>query len=143
MLEDEVPVEQDRLNFGQERVVLVDMAPPGLDHADFRGGEIRDQSTQKIRRRHEVGIEDPDELATSNLQPGLERSGLEPRAIGSMVVLDVDALRFEPANGDFCDAACLVRRVVEHLNLEAIARIIEAADSVDQAVGHVHLVIKR
>src|SRR5262245_45428840 len=32
VLEHEMPVEQDRLDLGEERVVLVDVPPPGLHH---------------------------------------------------------------------------------------------------------------
>ena len=60
-----------------------------------------------------------------------------------MVVLDVDALGGESADGDLGDAARLVGRVVEHLNLEPVARIIEAADRVDQPIGDIHLVVDR
>ena len=37
----------------------------------------------------------------------------------------------------------LVGRVVEHLDFEPLARVLDAADRVDQAVRHVHLVVER
>ena len=39
--------------------------------------------------------------------------------------------------------ARLVGRVVEHLDLEQLARVVDAADRVDQPVGDVHLVVER
>ena len=39
--------------------------------------------------------------------------------------------------------ARLVGRVVEHLDLEQLARVVDAADRVDQPIGDVHLVVER
>ena len=47
------------------------------------------------------------------------------------------------ADGELGDAARLVGRVVEHLDFEQVARIVDAADRVDQPVGDVHLVVER
>ena len=40
-------------------------------------------------------------------------------------------------------AARFVGGVVEHLDLEQLARVVHLADGVDQPVGHVHLVVDR
>ena len=63
MLENKVAVEHDGFNFGQERVVAVDVRPSRLHHADLRIGEVVDHLHQEIFRRDEVGVEDRDELA--------------------------------------------------------------------------------
>src|SRR5262249_54108483 len=34
-------------------------------------------------------------------------------------------------------------RIVEHLNLEALSRVVQQADRIDQAIGHVHFVVDR
>ena len=112
VLEDEVAVEQDRLNLRQQRVVLVDVAPARLHHADARIGEMRHQAGQEVRRRDEVRVEDGDELAARRLQPGFERAGLVPAAIRAVVVLDVDALRGKAPDRQLGDALRLVGRVV-------------------------------
>ena len=39
-------------------------------------GEMRHQAGQEVRGRDEVGVEDRDELAARDLQPGLERARL-------------------------------------------------------------------
>ena len=84
-----------------------------------------------------------DVAAARHLQPGFERAGLVPGAIGAMEVLDVDALRRMPADRQFRDLAGFVGRVVQHLNFEQLARVIEAADGLDEPVGDVHLVVDR
>src|SRR4029079_18141333 len=103
VLEDEMAVEQDRLDLGEQRVVLVDVPPARLHHRDFAVAEVRHQPGEEIAGRDEVGVEDGNELATRHLQAGLERARLVADAIEAVVVLDVDALRGEAANGEFSD----------------------------------------
>jgi len=136
-------VEQDRLDLGQQRVVLVDVSPPRLDHPDLRVAEVGHQAGQEIGGRNEVGVEDADELAARDLQAGFERARFVPDPIRAVVVLDVDAFRGEAAHRLLGDAARFVGRVVEHLDFEQLARIVHLADRVDQAVGDVHLVVDR
>ena len=47
------------------------------------------------------------------------------------------------AHGQLGDAARLVGRVVQDLDLEQLARVVDPADRVDQPVGDVHLVVDR
>ena len=60
-----------------------------------------------------------------------------------MEVLDVDAVRRLPPDGQLGDLAGFVGRVVQHLDFEQLARVVEAADGLDQPVGDVHLVVDR
>src|SRR5262249_40523406 len=48
MLEDEMAVEENRLNLGQQRVVLIDMPPARLHHADFLVSKLRHDSLQEV-----------------------------------------------------------------------------------------------
>ncbi len=48
VLEDEVAVEQNRLDLRQQRVVLVDVAPARLHHADVRVDEVRHQLDEEV-----------------------------------------------------------------------------------------------
>ena len=82
-------------------------------------------------------------LPARHLQPGLERAGLVAGPIRPVEVLDVDALGGVPANRQLGDFAGLVGRVVQHLDFEQLPRVIEAADGIDEPVGHVHLVVDR
>ena len=49
----------------------------------------------------------------------------------------------QTADGALGDAARLVGRIVQHLNLEQLARVVDARDRLDQPVRHVHLVVER
>ena len=99
--------------------------------------------SQEVGRRNEVGVEDGDELALRDPHRGLERPGLVARAIGAMDVDDVDAVVGIAHHGALRHNARLVGRVVQHLDLEQLARVVELADGVDQPVRHVHLVVDR
>ena len=143
VLEDEMAVEQDGLDSGEQRIVAVDMAPARLDHPDAGIGEMRHQPRQEVGGRDEVGVEDRDELAARGLQPGLERAGLVPAAVQPMDVLDVDPFGGPAPHRLVGDVPGLVGRVVEHLDFQQLARVVDSADGVDQPVGDVHLVVKR
>ena len=60
-----------------------------------------------------------------------------------MDVGDVHAARGVAAHGLLGHAARLVGRVVQDLDLEELARILDLADGVDQPIGDVHLVVDR
>ena len=141
VLEDEVPVEHDRLDARQQRVVAVDVAPARLHHADLRFGELRQRPLQEVGRRHEVGVEDGDELAARDLEAGFERAGLVAGAVDAMEILDVEALRGVAADRQLGNRARLVGGVVEDLDFEEVLRIIHLDDRRDEAVDHVHLVV--
>ena len=64
VLEDEMRVEQDRLNLREERVVLVDVAPARLHHPDLLVLlEVRQRPHQEVGGRNEIRVEDRDEPA--------------------------------------------------------------------------------
>ena len=99
--------------------------------------------SQEVGLRNEVGVEDRDEVAARDLQALVERAGLVAGAILAMDVLDVDALHRVAAHGELGDLPGLVGRVVEHLDLEQLARVFDLADRVDQPIDDVHLVVER
>ena len=100
VLEHEVRVEQDRLDLGQQRVILVDVTPARLHHPDVRRVEMRQRLQQEVLRRNEVGVEDRDEVGLRQLQARFERARLVSRAIDAMQVADVEAARRMPADGE-------------------------------------------
>src|SRR6185369_7035285 len=51
LFNDEVPVEHDRLNFSQQRVVRIDMAPAHLNHSDSLIGEVIDHTENAVGAR--------------------------------------------------------------------------------------------
>ena len=143
VLEHEVTIEQDRLDLREQRVILIDVSPARLDHRDLRIDEERHRPVEKVLGRDEVRIEDGDELALGDLHAGLERASLVACAIGSMDVGDVDALRRIAPHGLFGHAPRFVGRIVEDLDLEQLARILQSTDGVDETIRHVHLVVDR
>ena len=93
MLEHKMPVEQNRLNLGQKRIVPVDVRPARLHHPDLRIGEVMNRPQQKIFRRNEIRVEDGDELALGGLHPLRQRPRLEAFPVGAMQIADRKSLR--------------------------------------------------
>ncbi len=79
----------------------------------------------------------------ATLQPLVQGASLEAGAIGSMDVLDVDALRRMTAHRQLGDLARLVGRIVQYLDLETIARVVDAAHGIDEPIDDVHFVVER
>ena len=104
-----------------------------------------DAALEHVGLRHEVGVEDQDELALGGAQAVLERAGLEAGAIDAVDVLDVQVGVARAQVGDLApaDLLRLVGRVVEHLDLEAIVRVADLGDGVEQPLDDVHLVEQR
>ena len=48
VFEHEVAIEQNRFDFGQKRIIAIDVRPPRLHHADVGIGEVVDGAHQKI-----------------------------------------------------------------------------------------------
>ena len=62
------------------------------------------------------------------LQPGFERARLVTGAVVAVEILDVDALRRVAPHRQLRDFPGLVGGVVQHLDFEQLARVVEAAD---------------
>ena len=56
MFQNEVAIEQERLNFGQEIIVAIEIAPAGLHQTDFGIGEMVNRPHQEIGRGNEEEI---------------------------------------------------------------------------------------
>ena len=95
------------------------------------------------RARHEVRVEDRDELAARRLHPGLQRSRLVARPVLARDVDDVEPERAVSLDHPRGDLARLVRRVVEDLDLEQVLRIVERRRGVDQPLDDVDFVVDR
>ena len=79
----------------------------------------------------------------ATFSPASSAPALKPRAIDAVEVVDVEAARGVAAHRQLGDLGRLVGRVVEHLDLEQLARVVDLADRVDQPVRDVHLVVDR
>ena len=143
VLEHEVAIEQNGFDFGQKGIVAVDVGPAGLHHADLGIGEVMNSAQQEIFRGSEVGVEDGDELTLRRLQSFGQRARLVAFAIRAVMVADGIAQRgvaLDQAAGDFDG---LVGRIVEHLDVELLSRILQLADRLQQALDYVLLVENR
>ena len=141
VLDDEMAVEQDAFDFGERRVMAVEVGPARLHHGQLGVGEIGHRAAQKIGAGQEIGVEDGDEFAGGGLQAFGQRAGLVALAIGAMQVVDIDAEGLVALDAGARDLLRFVGGIVEHLDLEQLARIIETRDGVDQALDHVALVV--
>ena len=88
VLQHEVAVEQDGLDFGQDVIVPVQIGPARLHHADLGIGEMVHGTLKKIDRRHEIGVENRDDFAGSGLQTIFQGAGLVSMAVRPVDVLD-------------------------------------------------------
>ncbi len=88
VLEYKVAVEQDGLNLGQHAVVAIEVGPASLHHADFGLGKVMNDLHQPVGRGHKISVENGDELALGNFEPGIEGAGLISVTICAMDVDD-------------------------------------------------------
>ena len=129
-----MPVEQDGLNPGQHAVFAIEVRPAGLHHADLGLSEVMDDLHDPVRRRHEVGIEDGDELAFGDLEAGIERTSLEAVTVGAVDVDDgcpKSGVAVDDGGGNIRG---FIGGVVENLDFELFARVLHGADGLDKAV---------
>jgi hypothetical protein len=67
VLDDKMTVEQNGFDIGEQRIVIVEISPARLHHADFfaaiRVQEIWNRPAEKIGFGKKVGVEDGDEFA--------------------------------------------------------------------------------
>src|SRR5713101_4764797 len=136
-------VEQDRFDFGQRGVITVQIRPTSLDHRDPGINEIWKRAAQKIGRRKKIRVEDGDEFAGRGLETRGKRPGLETGADVAMQVADWQSERLIALDAAARDLLRFIGRVIEHLNVEQLARIIKARYRVHEALDHVALVIDR
>src|ERR1035438_9424493 len=140
VLQDEVPVQQHGFHFGEEAVIAIQIAPAGLHDADSRVGEMLDGAREEIRRRDEIGIENGDEFACGGLQSFLQRAGFEALAIVAVMVFDGEpqsAIALHQRRGKW---GGVVGGIVQHLDLEQLAGILDAGDLVDEPLDDVPFV---
>ena len=87
-----------------------------------------DRVLKQIWRRNEIGVEDANKLARGRFESGCERSRLESGPINSMNQLNIEAAlpQFPGARGSHI--ARIVSGIVQDLDLELFARVIQFAD---------------
>ncbi len=88
MLEYKVPIQQNRLHLSQEAVVPVQMRPSRLYHPDLRFRKVMNHLHHPLPRRHEVCIEDRDELASCNIKAFVESPGFVAMSVAAVQIHD-------------------------------------------------------
>ena len=140
-LEDEVAVDEEALDVRQEVLVEVQVVPARLHEPDLRGREVGHRLAEEIRRGDEVGVEDRDELRVVPLEPGGERPRLEPLAVAPAEVLDRHPPRLQLGARARRGLDRLVRRVVEELDPDPVAGVVEPLHRIEDAAHDLALVV--
>src|SRR5712691_3813862 len=143
LFDHKVTVEHDRLQSRQQIVRTVDVRPAHLRTADNRIGEVMDQFAQEIRLGYKVGIEDGDQIALCRLHAILQRARFEPLAIVAVKVMNIETSSRILCNDGARDVDGLVGRIVQHLNLQTVARVIDLNHRFHQTLDDIHLVKER
>ena len=136
-------VQKHRLHPRQQGVGPVEMSPARLDHSDLRIGEEVNRVLQKIRRRNEVGVQNADEIALGRGQTSLQRARLETDSINAMNQLHIQPARLQFVDTTRGQLARVIGGIIQHLDLEQLARVIDFADRFQQTLDHVDLVKDR
>ena len=139
---DEMAVQHDRLDPGQDRVAPVEIGPPGLYQANPLVTEPVHGVPEEVRRRDEVGVENRDERAARHLEPLLQCARLVSGAFLPVKVVDIDAGRPVTFDATGRETAGFVGRIVQYLYFQPVAGIVDAADGVDQPFDHVLFVVE-
>jgi hypothetical protein len=140
LFDDEMAVEKNGLHAREPRGFSVQVAPTCLDDTDARLQQVWHGSFQEIGRWYEVGVEDRDEVATAVLHPRGQGARLIAAAVGAVQVLHVEPA---PAQKRTCPPYELRRavgRVVENLDLQALARVVEVCHRLEEPTRHETLV---
>jgi hypothetical protein len=143
LLEQKVAVQKHGLHPRQQRVASIQMTPPGLDHPDLRIGEKMDCPLKQVWRRDEVGIENANKLTGGRFEPDRERTGLESRPIDAMNQLNIEAALSQCFRARRSHFARIVGRIVQHLDLQQISRVIELTDRTQKALHYVNFIKNR
>ena len=96
LLDGEVAVDGERLQPREQREATVRVVPARLDEREPGiGDEHRHGPAQEVRPRHEVGVEDRQQLASSEREAVAQRARLEAAPFGAPDVVDVEAVGAE------------------------------------------------
>src|ERR1044071_2632050 len=80
LFEDEMAIEEHRLDPRKQRVATIQMAPARLDHPNFRIGEEIDRFPEQMRRWNKIGIEDTDKFSARSREAACEGAGFKSGA---------------------------------------------------------------
>jgi len=130
----------------QRADVAVEVVPARLREPDPRVVEdapFTDQPTEEIRSGQEIGIEDGDQLASRTGQAGCQRAGLVTCAVGAVYPFDTNAASARARHRPARDLGRVVGRIIQHLDVQLVARIILRRCRRDDPFSEVALVEQR
>jgi hypothetical protein len=102
-----------------------------------------DRSHQEVARWYEIRIEDGNEFSGRALHSFLKRARLKPVTVGPVMILDRQsrgpALRYQK----FSERVGVIGGIVEHLDLQQLARILDFDRFLDQAFDDKSFIVDR
>ncbi len=144
MFDDKMSIEEDGFNLRKEGIVAVEVGPASLDHPDLVAAlgiqKIGNRAAEEILLRNEVSVENGDELALRGFQAVFEGAGLVTFAVCAMDVRNPHALCSVALDAAAGDLLGFVGGVVENLDIEELARIVETRHGFDKPLDDVALV---
>ena len=143
-----VVVNPERLRKCQERLVMVQVAPLSLHERKAGVGlaawdvEVWNGAKQKVLGRHEVCVEDCEELCVRLFATLLERASLVALTNDAVPHVAVHTCGFPNSGADIFDERprVLVGGVIEHLHAEAVSRPGHLARRLNDTLRHCMLV---
>ncbi len=138
-----MPVKEYRLRLCQSGIIKIHMPPPHLDHAYPGIGEKIHGVPEKFTRGDEVRVEYRKELTLGLFESFPQRARLVALPVLPVYIYDIDPGLSEAVYAPARDLDCLISRVIEHLYLEQLPRVVDFADRGNEPLDHIHLVIYR
>src|SRR5205823_2211069 len=143
LFENEMAVEKHRLHAGEQGITAIQMAPARLNHPHFRIGKEIDRLAQQMRRWNEIGIENTNEFTARGSQPSFQGARFEAGAIDSMNQFDIETALTQFRCTIRRNLLRVIGRIVEHLDLQPIAWVIQLADRAQQPLHYINFVEDR
>ena len=144
LLDAEVGVERHHLHLGQRVLVRVQEVEARLHEGPVGVGEERPHAgPQEVGRRHVVDVEDREEIVRRLLHRLVQGTALEAAAVGALQGDDVEALGAQLGHHGARQLGGLVGAVVEHLDVQLVARPVEPGSRLDSAAQYRPLVERR
>src|SRR5258707_14722046 len=130
-------IQKDRLRAREQRIAAVQMTPPRLNHSNFWIGKEMDGAFEQVFFRNKIGVEDAKKLALRSSESDPEGASLKAGPISPMDPLDVETALAQFLCTGRRDLACLIRSIIQHLDLQKLLRIIEFTHATEQPFGNV------
>ena len=119
------------------------MSPTRLDHSDFRISKKLNSAPEQVWLWDKIGVENTDKITFGRHEAGSESTGFETGAIDAMNELNVEAAPAQFVRAGRSQLPRIIGRIIQHLNLKKLPRVVQFADGAKQALDHVNFVKDR